>query len=127
MRPTVYRGARFRSVLRRPMPGAAGRDLVLTVPMPRFVSGRAEFCSRGDFAPEPFLAGPGSCPATTHPGARTRTIRMLKLAALAALGFGAYRYIQKQRATAAPSPVRVAGGPLSSDARVQPTPDAPTL
>jgi len=54
---------------------------------------------------------------------------MLKLAALAALGFGAYRYIQSQRNSSAPAPrlLPVAGGRLSSDARVQPTPEAPTL
>ncbi|MBV1692553.1 hypothetical protein KRR38_34205 [Novosphingobium sp. G106] len=52
---------------------------------------------------------------------------MLKLAALAALGYGAYRYVQNQRRAPDPRPVPIAGGPLSSDARVQPTPDAPTL
>lgn len=52
---------------------------------------------------------------------------MLKLAALAALGYGAYRYVQKSRAAPEPSQVRIAGGPLSSEARLQPTPDAPML
>ena len=51
---------------------------------------------------------------------------MLKLALLGAAGYAAYRYVQSQRATTLRlNPV--AGGPLSSDARVQPTPDAPTL
>jgi hypothetical protein len=52
---------------------------------------------------------------------------MLKLAALAALGYGAYRFVAKQRANATPKLLPVAGGPFSSDARLQSTPDAPTL
>lgn len=59
---------------------------------------------------------------------RKRRMIMLKLAALAALGYGAYRFVQSKRtAPEAPALLPVAGGPLSSDARVQPAPGAPTL
>ena len=52
---------------------------------------------------------------------------MLKLALLGTLGYAAYRYVQKRQVDSAPKLLPVAGGPLSSDARVQPTPAAPTL
>ncbi|HEX7882969.1 MAG TPA: hypothetical protein VF499_09545 [Afipia sp.] len=52
---------------------------------------------------------------------------MLKFAALAALGYSAFRFIQSRRTANAPAALPIAGGLLSSDARVQPTPDAPRL
>lgn len=55
---------------------------------------------------------------------------LIKLAALGALGYVGYRYLEKQGALAQParpsSPdVRLAGGPLSSQATVQHDADAP--
>jgi hypothetical protein len=47
---------------------------------------------------------------------------MIKLAVLATLGYAGYRYFQSSRG--APQ-VRVAGGPLSSYATVQHSPDQP--
>ena len=52
---------------------------------------------------------------------------MFKLAALVALGYGAYRIVARQRADATPKLLPVAGGPLSSNARLQSAPDAPML
>jgi hypothetical protein len=50
---------------------------------------------------------------------------MLKIIALGTLGYIAYRYIQRadQTGTARQAP-RLAGGPLSRRATVQPIPDA---
>jgi len=52
---------------------------------------------------------------------------MFKLAALVALGYGAYRFVARHKPDATPKLLPVAGGPLSRDARVQPTPGVPTL
>ena len=54
---------------------------------------------------------------------------LIKLAALGALGYAGYKYYEKNKDSfrldrAQPAPaVALAGGPLSSDARVQDTPD----
>ena len=55
---------------------------------------------------------------------------LLKLAALGALGYAGYKYYEKNqnglRMRRASRPqVALAGGPLSSEARLQHTPDAP--
>lgn len=51
---------------------------------------------------------------------------MLKLIAIGTLGYVAYRYIQRaDRVAPANEGLRLAGGPLSSEATLQPTPDAP--
>jgi len=59
---------------------------------------------------------------------------LLKLAALGALGYAGYRYAEKQgliskaerQPMPAPAPdIRLAGGPLSSQATLQSTPNAP--
>jgi uncharacterized membrane protein YebE (DUF533 family) len=55
---------------------------------------------------------------------------LLKLAALGALGYAGYKYYENNndrfRSTAAPrARPALAGGPLSSEARVQSTPDIP--
>lgn len=57
---------------------------------------------------------------------------MLKLAALGALGYAGYKYYQKnmnQSGGTGTSPTRnkVAGGPLSDEATVQPTASPPTV
>jgi hypothetical protein len=54
---------------------------------------------------------------------------IIKLAALGALGYAGYRYLKSRpqrsvRAGGAPE-IALAGGPLSSEARLQHTPDAP--
>lgn len=56
---------------------------------------------------------------------------IIKLAALGALGYAGYRYLEKQgylsRSEARFAPdVRLAGGPLSDQASVQHNADAPT-
>lgn len=54
---------------------------------------------------------------------------LVKLAALGALGYVGYKYARKAQAeqrAGGTLEVALAGGPLSSDARVQPTPAAPT-
>lgn len=50
---------------------------------------------------------------------------MLKLAALGALGYAGYRYYQKNQAKqdGSQNPVALAGGPLSSQARLQSSAD----
>lgn len=48
---------------------------------------------------------------------------MLRLLALGAFGYAAYRYFGQQRT--GPSDVRVAGGPLSDQAVLQHSPDQP--
>ena len=52
---------------------------------------------------------------------------LLKLAALGALGYAGYRYYEKNkdsfRASRTRPAVSLAGGPLSSEARVQSSPD----
>lgn len=53
---------------------------------------------------------------------------IIKLAALGALGYAGYRYLQKsdsQPAQRSTPPVTLAGGPLSSQATVQTDPDVP--
>lgn len=57
---------------------------------------------------------------------------LLKLAALGALGYAGYKYLEKnQGGSALPRRTddapRLAGGPLSSEARLQHTPDAPAM
>lgn len=57
---------------------------------------------------------------------------LLKLAALGALGYAGYKYYGKnQGGSTAPRRTddapRLAGGPLSSEARLQHTPDAPAM
>jgi uncharacterized membrane protein YebE (DUF533 family) len=57
---------------------------------------------------------------------------LLKLAALGALGYAGYKYYGKnQGGSALPrrtdEGLRLAGGPLSSEARLQHTPDAPAM
>jgi len=54
---------------------------------------------------------------------------LIKLAALGALGYAGYRYFTSEQAKAprtVPEENLVAGGPLSSSATVQHSPDAPT-
>lgn len=60
-------------------------------------------------------------------GYQMEEIPMFKLAALVALGYGAYRFVARHKPDATPKLLPVAGGPLSRDARVQPTPGVPTL
>ncbi|VWX52769.1 hypothetical protein [Novosphingobium sp. 9U] len=52
---------------------------------------------------------------------------LVKLAALGALGYAGYRYLQKNQATQGGNAgqVALAGGPLSSQARIQSDPDTP--
>lgn len=51
---------------------------------------------------------------------------LLKLAALGAVGYAGYKYLKsKSPETAAPD-IRLAGGPLSSEASVQCTADYPS-
>jgi uncharacterized membrane protein YebE (DUF533 family) len=57
---------------------------------------------------------------------------LLKLAALGALGYAGYKYYGKnQGGSTLPRRIdegpRLAGGPLSSEARLQHTPDAPAM
>jgi uncharacterized membrane protein YebE (DUF533 family) len=55
---------------------------------------------------------------------------LIKLAALGALGYAGYRYFTSQQGTPQPAGAGdnlVAGGPLSSSATVQHSPDAPTF
>jgi hypothetical protein len=47
---------------------------------------------------------------------------MIKLAVLAALGYAGYKYFERTRTA---PPVRLAGGPLSQYAALQPTADRP--
>jgi uncharacterized membrane protein YebE (DUF533 family) len=52
---------------------------------------------------------------------------IIKLAALGALGYAGYRYMQKSEARTQRStpPVALAGGPLSSQATIQSDPTVP--
>jgi uncharacterized membrane protein YebE (DUF533 family) len=55
---------------------------------------------------------------------------LFKLAALGALGYAGYKYYEKNQGSSrmrrrSEPAVALAGGPLSSEARVQHTPDAP--
>lgn len=55
---------------------------------------------------------------------------LIKLAALGALGYAGYRYFTSQQGTprrSTPGDNLVAGGPLSSSATVQHSPDAPSV
>jgi uncharacterized membrane protein YebE (DUF533 family) len=52
---------------------------------------------------------------------------IIKLAALGALGYAGYRYLQKSQAgnQQGTPPVALAGGPLSSQATIQSDPNVP--
>ena len=55
---------------------------------------------------------------------------IIKLAALGALGYAGYRYLQKSEARSlqrSTPPIALAGGPLSSQASVQSDPNLPPL
>lgn len=53
---------------------------------------------------------------------------IIKLAALGALGYAGYRYLQKSEARQqGAAPLALAGGPLSSQATVQSDPSVPPV
>lgn len=54
---------------------------------------------------------------------------IIKLAALGALGYAGYRYLQKSdaRTQQRTAPVALAGGPLSSHATIQSDPNIPPV
>lgn len=54
---------------------------------------------------------------------------IIKLAALGALGYAGYRYMQKadSRSQQGTAPLALAGGPLSSQATVQSDPNQPPV
>ncbi|MES2271874.1 MAG: hypothetical protein V4533_13410 [Pseudomonadota bacterium] len=51
---------------------------------------------------------------------------LLKLAALGAVGYAGYKYLQSKSPETRTPDIRLAGGPLSSEASVQRTPDYPS-
>lgn len=51
---------------------------------------------------------------------------LLKLAALGAVGYAGYKYLKAKTPERSAPDLRLAGGPLSSEASVQHTPDYPS-
>ena len=54
------------------------------------------------------------------------TTMLLKLAALGAVGYAGYKYLKAKTPERSAPDLRLAGGPLSSEASVQRTPDYPS-